>query len=66
MLAWHSWARGEGALARIAVDRARVEDPTYRLAVLLSSVLDHALAPDWVAEMRRAGRAGGLTRRLGR
>jgi hypothetical protein len=54
MLAWHSWARGEGALARIAVDRARAEDPTYRLAVLLSAVLDHALAPDWVAEMRRA------------
>jgi hypothetical protein len=59
VLAWHSWARGEGALARIAVDRARVEDPTYRLAVLLSSVLDHALAPDWVAQMRQEDEHAG-------
>jgi Domain of unknown function (DUF4192) len=59
VLAWHSWARGEGALARIAVDRARAEDPTYRLAVLLSSVLDHALAPDWVTDMRQEDEHAG-------
>jgi hypothetical protein len=59
VLAWHSWARGEGALARIAVDRARVEDPTYRLAVLLASILDHALAPDWVADMRQEDEHAG-------
>lgn len=52
LLGWHSWARGEGALARIAVDRALAEDPAYRLAVLLSAVLDNGLSPDWVATMR--------------
>jgi hypothetical protein len=54
MLAWHSWARGEGALARVAVERALGEDPTYRLATLLLSALDHAVAPDWVADIRRS------------
>jgi uncharacterized protein DUF4192 len=54
LLGWHSWARGEGALARIAVDRAATEDPTYRLAVLLSTVLDHGIAPDWVGAARDA------------
>jgi hypothetical protein len=53
LLGWHSWARGEGALARIAVDRALAEDPTYRLAALLSTLLDHAVAPDWVGAMRQ-------------
>jgi hypothetical protein len=53
LLGWHSWARGEGALARVAVERALTEDPTYRLAKLLLAMLDHAIAPEWVAEMRR-------------
>lgn len=57
LLAWHSWARGEGALARIAVDRALAEDPTYRLAGLLSAVLDHGIAPEWVGVARRADEA---------
>jgi hypothetical protein len=54
LLAWHSWARGHGALARVAVERALGVDPTYRLAVLLLSALDHALAPEWVSESRYA------------
>lgn len=54
LLGWHSWARGEGALARIAVDRALAEDPTYRLAGLLTAVLDHGIAPDWVGAARLA------------
>jgi hypothetical protein len=54
MLAWHSWARGEGALARVAVERALTHDPTYRLATLLLSALDHAMAPEWVKEVRRS------------
>jgi hypothetical protein len=54
MLAWHSWARGDGATARVAVERALGEDPTYRLATLLLSVLDHAVAPEWVRAVRRA------------
>jgi hypothetical protein len=57
LLGWHSWARGEGAWARIAVDRALAEDPTYRLAALLTSVLDHGLAPDWVGAARQADEA---------
>jgi Domain of unknown function (DUF4192) len=54
MLAWHSWARGEGALARVSVERALTHDPTYRLATLLLSALDHAMAPEWVKEVRRS------------
>jgi hypothetical protein len=57
LLAWHSWARGGGALARIAVDRALAENPTYRLAGLLSAVLDHGIAPEWVGVARRADEA---------
>ncbi len=62
LLGWHSWARGEGALARVAVERALAEDPTYRLAGLLLRVLDNAIAPDWVSEARRADDAGRLIR----
>jgi hypothetical protein len=53
LLAWHSWARGYGALARVAVERALGHDPTYRLAELLLSALDNGLAPEWVAASRR-------------
>jgi len=52
VLGWHSWARGEGALARVAVERAVQEDPTYRLATLLLTALDHGVAPEWVVQMR--------------
>jgi Domain of unknown function (DUF4192) len=52
ILGWHSWARGEGALARVAVERALLADPTYRLATLLLTALDHAVAPEWVTRMR--------------
>ncbi len=52
LLAWHSWARGYGALARVAVERALGHDPAYRLAELLRSALDNGLAPEWVAATR--------------
>ncbi len=54
LVAWHSWARGYGALARVAVERALEHDPSYRLARLLVSALDRGLAPDWVAGARAA------------
>ncbi len=59
MLAWHSWARGDGATARVTVERALGEDPTYRLAALLLSALDHAVAPEWVRAMRRSDERAG-------
>lgn len=59
LLAWHAWARREGALARVAVERALGEDPAYRLAGLLAAALDHGVAPDWVGEARRADAATG-------
>jgi hypothetical protein len=57
LLAWHSWARGYGALARVAVERALGHDPTYRLAELLLAALDNGLAPEWVATSRAADEA---------
>jgi hypothetical protein len=51
LLAFAAWRGGDGALARVAVDRAIAADPTYPMAVLLGQVLDAGLPPsvldDW-------------------
>lgn len=51
LLALSSWARGDGALANIALDRALTSDPSYSLAQLVRTALDHALPPATVREM---------------
>lgn len=51
MLAMSSWARGDGALANVALDRALDSDPGYSLAQLVRTALDHALPPGTVKEM---------------
>lgn len=45
VLAHHCWWHGDGALARVALDRALQSTPDYVLAQLLSQVLDHGIAP---------------------
>lgn len=54
VLAWVAYARGDGARAAIALDRALHADPGYSLALLLQAALDGALPPQ---EIRRAMRA---------
>ncbi|KRF44603.1 hypothetical protein ASH01_11465 [Terrabacter sp. Soil811] len=46
LLATYSWWHGDGALARVAIDRALRCDPTYRLARLLCLMLDEGLRPE--------------------
>ncbi|MFW5472292.1 DUF4192 domain-containing protein [Knoellia sp. CPCC 206450] len=40
-----AWWRGDGALARVAVNRALRSQPEYRLAILLERILDLAIPP---------------------
>jgi hypothetical protein len=46
VLASFTWWRGDGALTRIALDRALRIDPLYRLAQLLERMVDLAIRPE--------------------
>jgi Domain of unknown function (DUF4192) len=46
VLAAFTWWRGDGALTRIALDRALRIDPHYRLAQLLERMVDLAIRPE--------------------
>jgi Domain of unknown function (DUF4192) len=46
VLASFTWWRGDGALTRIALDRALRVDPDYRLARLLEQMVDLAIRPE--------------------
>lgn len=50
LLAMHSWAKGEGTLANVAVERALAVDPDYRLAQLLDQALAAVVRPRRFAE----------------
>jgi hypothetical protein len=54
VLAWTAYARGDGARANVALERALRADPGYGLALLLQAALDGAVPP---AELRRTLRA---------
>ena len=45
VLASFTWWRGDGALTRIALERALATDPAYRLATLLERMVDLAIRP---------------------
>ena len=45
VLASFTWWRGDGALTRIALERALAVDPDYRLARLLERMVDLAIRP---------------------
>lgn len=71
LLAWVAYARGDGARANVALDRALATDQAYGLALLLRQALDGGLPPDLVRRaVREATRAGaaapGGRRRAGR
>ncbi len=53
LLAWTAYARGEGALANVALDRALAGCPDYSLAVLLRCALDGGVHPDEVRSLAR-------------
>jgi hypothetical protein len=46
VLASFAWWRGDGALTRVALDRALRIDPHYRLAQLLERMVDLAIRPE--------------------
>lgn len=46
VLAAFTWWRGDGALTRIALDRALRVDPQYRLAQLMERMVDLAIRPE--------------------
>lgn len=46
VLAWLAWRTGDGALARVAVERGLGSDPGHRLCGLLEQVLDAGVPPD--------------------
>lgn len=52
LLAVCAWISGDGASARVALDRAAAADPTYSLATLLTAALDSGLPPwSWASMM---------------
>ena len=53
LVAWTAYARGEGALANVALDRALAGRPEYSLALLLRSALDGGVHPDEVRSLAR-------------
>jgi hypothetical protein len=52
-LAWVAYARGDGTLANIAVERALASDPHYTMAQLVASGLDAGLHPKHVRAVSR-------------
>ncbi|QJW36566.1 DUF4192 domain-containing protein [Cellulosimicrobium protaetiae] len=59
LLALVAWWHGDGGRAGRRLEEALAEDPTYRLALLLSSALDAGVPPGWIRGDVRAG-AGGF------
>lgn len=45
VLAWAAYARGDGARANVALERALRADPSYALALLLQAALEAGVAP---------------------
>ncbi|MBB2944737.1 hypothetical protein FB565_004470 [Actinoplanes lutulentus] len=57
LLGFTAWRAGNGALARVAVDRALAVEPQHQLASLLHQVLGFGLSPHMVGSMARPDRA---------
>jgi len=49
LLALLAWWQGDGARARLLLERALVEDPEYTLAQLLDATLAAAVPPGWIS-----------------
>jgi hypothetical protein len=59
LFAWASYRAGDGALARIAADRALESDPRYCAADILLAALDQALDPRRLPKLRPHDRDDG-------
>jgi Domain of unknown function (DUF4192) len=46
LLAFVAWQSGNGTLANVALDRALNDDPTYKMARLLSRIIDSGTSPE--------------------
>lgn len=57
VLAWRAYCQGDGALARVALDRALRTDPEYGLARLLDGALDRQVPPSVLAAITDAAAA---------
>ena len=66
VLAWIAYARGEGALALVAAERALSTAPGYSAATLLLAALDGVLPPERVREVLRGTAQELRGRRAGR
>jgi hypothetical protein len=71
LLAYAAWQAGEGSLARVAVDRALLEEPTHRIAGMLDRLLAAGIRSHSVAAFQPPGRSeqpirGEVRRREGR
>ena len=53
LVAWTAYARGEGALANVALDRALAAQPDHSLSLLLRSCLDAGIPPAEVRSLAR-------------
>jgi Domain of unknown function (DUF4192) len=60
-LAWVAYARGDGTLANIAIERALASDPDYTMARLVASGLEAGLHPKHVRAVSREVNATDLT-----
>ncbi|HEX7804834.1 MAG TPA: DUF4192 family protein, partial [Cellulomonas sp.] len=49
LLALLAWWQGDGARARLLLERALQEDPDYTLAQLLDATLAAAVPPGWIS-----------------
>jgi hypothetical protein len=58
LLAFAAWRTGQGALASVALERAREQQPDYPMAVLLDEVLQPGLPPSVLSVGRAAGGFG--------
>lgn len=55
LLAFAAWMRGDGALARIAIDRALKAEPDHRASQLLARALDCGLSPELWDQIKNQG-----------
>ncbi|WP_213004560.1 DUF4192 domain-containing protein [Paractinoplanes toevensis] len=58
LLAFAAWRSGDGALARVAVDRALKQEPTHRMAAVLDRLLGLGIGPQALVDLRAPVRSG--------
>ncbi|HEX5596135.1 MAG TPA: DUF4192 domain-containing protein [Micromonosporaceae bacterium] len=63
LLAFAAWRLGQGALASVALERARQAVPDYSLALLLEEVLQNGIPPSMLDAGPEVGLAGPGSRR---